>query len=282
MPFGSNFSSLITKFGSNFDSPFNAIILRILDTLSVASVAVYSLRLMRAAYAGFCIRVRRSSDNTEQNIGFVVGVLDTVALLAFVGAGDGFVVTWYDQSVNARNATQATAANQPRIVTAGVLETQNGKPSLITYGNANIGVSSWGLISQPFTRNYVIADGGAASGHIVNSFSGSPNTANYKDSASTTAVFAGSVSLSTSLPTIPTVFVSTFNGASSSLSKDGVVGTGNPGTNGFAGVCLFATASTGSTPWTGKCSEFTLFASALSTADRQLLEADQKAYYGTP
>jgi len=255
--------------------------LPILDTLSAA--AAYSLRLLRTAYAGFCIRVRRSSDNTELNIGFVGGVIDTVALLAFVGAGDGFVVTWYDQSVNARDATQASAGSQPRIVTAGVLETQNGKPSLITYGIASIRASSWGLVPQPFTRNYVIADGGVANGgHVVNSFNGSPNTADYKNGASTIAMFEGNVDPSTSLPTTPTVFVSTFSGASSSLSKDGVVGTGNSGTQGCEGVGLFSSNTGGVAPWTGKCSEFTLFASTLSTADRQLLEANQKAYYGTP
>jgi hypothetical protein len=34
---------------------------------------------------------------------------------------DGFVETWYDQSGNGNDATQATAANQPKIVNAGTL-----------------------------------------------------------------------------------------------------------------------------------------------------------------
>lgn len=39
------------------------------------------------------VRVRRSSDNAEANIGFTAeGYLDTAALLAFVGAGNGFFV----------------------------------------------------------------------------------------------------------------------------------------------------------------------------------------------
>ena len=40
----------------------------LLDTNPGASVA-YSLRKLSSAYAGSAIRVRRSSDNTEQNIG---------------------------------------------------------------------------------------------------------------------------------------------------------------------------------------------------------------------
>jgi PKD repeat protein len=97
------------------------------------AAAAYSLRLLRLAYTGSAIRVRRSNDNTEQDIGFVNGVLDTAALLSFVGANNGFVVTWYDQSGNGFNATQGTQANQPQIVSSGNLILVNGKPSIDIY-----------------------------------------------------------------------------------------------------------------------------------------------------
>lgn len=80
-----------------------------------------SLRLLGANYTGSAVRVRRSSDNDEQDIGFVNGELDTASLLSFVGAGDGFVTTWYDQSGNGNDAVQATASAQPQIVSAGSL-----------------------------------------------------------------------------------------------------------------------------------------------------------------
>jgi hypothetical protein len=48
---------------------------------------------------------------------------------------NGFVTTWYDQSGNANNATQATAANQPKIVSSGTLVTENGKATLDFDGN---------------------------------------------------------------------------------------------------------------------------------------------------
>lgn len=88
------------------------------------AVAGYSLRQLLCSYEGSCIRVRRSSDNTEQDIGFVSGNLDTATMKTFVGTGgadDGFVVTWYDQSGNANDATQSTAANQPMIMDNGVV-----------------------------------------------------------------------------------------------------------------------------------------------------------------
>jgi hypothetical protein len=108
----------------------------LLDQYSGAAAA-YSLRKLRTAYTGSAIRVRRSNDNSEQDIGFTssAGDLDTASLKTFVGANSGFVTTWYDQSTNARNATQTTAANQPRIVNAGTVERIAGEPSIFFDGS---------------------------------------------------------------------------------------------------------------------------------------------------
>ena len=106
-------------------SPF----IGILNTYSGASVA-YSLRQLDSAYTSSAIKVRRSSDNTEQDIGFANNILDTSSLLAFVGSGDGFVSIWYDQSGNANNAINGSAANQPKIVSSGEVELENGLPTL--------------------------------------------------------------------------------------------------------------------------------------------------------
>lgn len=90
----------------------------------------YSTRLLSASYAGSALRVRRSSDNAEQDIGFVGNTIDSAGLLSFVGAGDGFVVTWYDQSGNTNDATNSNASQQPRIAASGVLEELNGYATL--------------------------------------------------------------------------------------------------------------------------------------------------------
>jgi hypothetical protein len=101
----------------------------LLDTYTGAAVA-YSLRKLRTDYSGNAIRVRRSSDNTEQNIGFSGNDLDTASLLTFCGAGNGFVTTWYDQSENTNNSVQTTAANQPQIVASGSVINVNSKPAI--------------------------------------------------------------------------------------------------------------------------------------------------------
>lgn len=106
-----------------------------------SAAAAYSVRKLRSAYTGSAIRVRRSSDNTEQDIGFVNNVLDTSSLTTFCGSGNGFVTTWYDQSGNARNATQTTAANQPQIVSGGSVLTINSKPCTV-FSNSRFNISS--------------------------------------------------------------------------------------------------------------------------------------------
>lgn len=56
----------------------------LLDSYPNAAVA-YSLRKLRSAYSGNAIRVRRSNDNTEQDIAFSGNDLDTTTMLDFVG-----------------------------------------------------------------------------------------------------------------------------------------------------------------------------------------------------
>jgi hypothetical protein len=100
-----------------------------------SAAAAYSVRKLRTSYTGSAIRVRRSSDNSEQNIGFDgSGNLDTSTLTSFCGSGNGFVTTWYDQSGTGNNATQTTASAQPQIVSSGSVITTNGKPSLLNDG----------------------------------------------------------------------------------------------------------------------------------------------------
>jgi len=107
----------------------------LVDTVGVAAARGYSVRRLRAAYAGSALRVRRSSDDTESDVGFIAGGdLDATALLSFCGAGDGYVVTIYDQSGNGLDLTQPITTKQAKLVTTGVLHTLNGRPVLLFDG----------------------------------------------------------------------------------------------------------------------------------------------------
>ena len=125
--------------------------LLLLNTYSGAAAA-YSLRKLDFTYSGNAVRVRRASDNAEQNISFggTGNELDTASLETFCSGTDGFVTTWYDQSGNAVNAAQSTAAKQPKIVTSGSTITENGKPVVQFDGGNDQLTSTFGTTySQP-------------------------------------------------------------------------------------------------------------------------------------
>lgn len=74
-----------------------------LDYLSSSPQAALSLKKLISS-ATNAIRVRRSNDNAEQDIGFTGDDLDTTSLLSFTGANSGYVTTIYDQTGNGENA----------------------------------------------------------------------------------------------------------------------------------------------------------------------------------
>jgi len=94
------------------------------------AAAAYSLRLLDNTYTGNAIKVRRASDNAEQDIAFANNELDTATLETFASGTDAFVTTWYDQSGNGYDAAQATASRQPKIVSSGSTILENGKATL--------------------------------------------------------------------------------------------------------------------------------------------------------
>jgi len=110
------------------------------DGFGGTSVA-YSLRLVNHTYGGAAIRVVNDSD-VEADIGFDSNYeLDTTALLTHCGSGDGYLVKWYDQvqggsTGDGNDATwydnASYSSRKPKIVSAGSVLTDNGKPCVET------------------------------------------------------------------------------------------------------------------------------------------------------
>jgi hypothetical protein len=276
----------------------------VLDLIfAIASVA-YGLRRLRRLYTGFCIRVKRSSDNAQLDIGFdSQGNLDILALLAFVGTGSGFVTIWYDQSGNGRNATQTTAANQPQIVSNGVLQTEGGKPAILFDGVDDYLAAPSPLIDTThslfvlFTPKIENEFGtvfgqwfAGATGRfylIANQISSGAASAGFLNLANTTATgggggsgFAAEVAISNT-PTLITSISST-GSEQWKLFKNGTEWDSATITSVYTGVnsAIGSLNGTGSLlPFDGTVSELISFPSALSTTDRQTLERNQGKYY---
>jgi len=145
-----------------------------------SSAAAYSLRALSSTYTGPLVRVRRASDNVESDFyALYDGGLDVIGLSNFCVGTDGFVATWYDQSGNGRNATQATAANQPQIVASGSVLLDNGKPE-ISLDGVNDFLS---FTPQVATSTHFISlvAGGTTKGRILGNIS---NYAHFLESGS--------------------------------------------------------------------------------------------------
>lgn len=114
---GKNFISLVS------DKTTGGTIPTAIEAYSTGVTGLRHLKRKWSGYLGPCIRIRRSSDSTEQDINFassaVDALVDTAAAVAFCGAGNGFVSRIYDQSGNGNDWIQATASKQPQAVGVG-------------------------------------------------------------------------------------------------------------------------------------------------------------------
>jgi hypothetical protein len=246
----------------------------LLDVLGVSATRAYSTRKLRSAYAGSAIRIRRSSDNAEQDIGFVGEDLDTAAITTFVGANSAFVVTWYDQSGVGINPTQATVANQPRIVNAGTLDVKNTKPAPVLDGSNDFLSSVGGAV-------YTVKSEGAV---VTNSLAG-PTV------PSSCAVLGGG----TLFPLVATSGSSTYFNAVSTASVDNTGSASiifggvlqNVRESGVTGVTNASDTTQigrdrGFGFWAGSIGEIVAFDTQLSAPNYATLYTNQKTYWGTP
>jgi hypothetical protein len=203
-----------------------------------------------------------------------------------VNTGNGFVTTWYDQSGNGRNATQATAANQPQIVSNGVLQTQNGRPTLLFDGINDSFAMTSPLNSNDATINAVsklsktLGDGAYILG------SQTPlGLLGYDDDLAGMRFFSAAGGYFTSpLPaavrSATSIDTITITSNVATLRRYGalIAGSVSIGQN-FQPTLIGTYASSLDRCWGGPLSEITLFPSVLSTTDRQTLERNQGAYF---
>lgn len=118
------------------------------------AAAAYSPRVLSSEWLTEpVVRVRRSSDNAEQD--FTATQITDGTLLTFTGAGDGFVTIWYDQSGNTNDAPQIAATSQPKIVSSGVL-VSSGLDFDGVDDNLNLAAFTGGAIAQPFS-SFIVA-----------------------------------------------------------------------------------------------------------------------------
>ncbi|WP_233874803.1 arabinofuranosidase catalytic domain-containing protein [Paraburkholderia adhaesiva] len=278
----------------------------LLDELATPAAGAWSLRRLTGAYAGPCINVRRDSDNTTQDISFTLsGDLNVAGLLAFVGAGNGFVKIWYDQMPGAAHLSQANMASQPQIVANGkafAWPSWSARQAIETNGGT-LGANGSFLCTsipaaalvfpQPLTRSSVLAfPWELASGNgnpIVLNSGDTTHIELYQGSNSTLITFAyNTTSGGTGFTCASGIAVGTtgqvlelLNEGASTVYFNGMPASGGVGTGESEMMCVGADNNGVSRCSQGLYGEVIEFAQLLPATDQQALLMDQCAYWGT-
>lgn len=262
----------------------------VLDALP-STVAAFSIRRLSATYSGPLLRVRRASDNARQDIGATVaGNLNTAALTSFCGSASCFVATLYDQSGLGWHAMQAVDASQPRIASAGAVETEGARPAL-RYTAGGQGLSAPAIPGQSLVGSFnavARCSDTTTARHVMGDRSLAVNAGRSIRSmgaASYAAYNMGGAIISMTGATTQQRVISIMSSATGMIGAlDGTLSLPSNNTYYLSSGSIFWIGGGGisqtSGDWIGTISEATVFNVTLSTAQRQTLERNQGAYYG--
>ena len=236
----------------------------------------------------YVIQVRRSSDDTIKS--FTADEVTDGTLVAFVGSGnDGFVRTWYDQSVSDQagstatnnHAAQFTAGSQPKIVESGSLILQNGDAT-IKFDGTDDSFSPVTISSSSFPVSVISLSSPAVTNSTMGIYGIAAQSGGFYKSTALFSMFAGSRLDSSVSAVAGNDFIRTdiFNGSSSSLSVNGTETTGTIGT-GTTSLTKFEVGNStqsGNNVLNGSIKEIILYTTD-QTANRGAFEANIAEHY---
>jgi hypothetical protein len=260
-----------------------------------AGVGAWSLRRLRAAYTGPLVRLRRSTDNVQDDFwrgGGNTFYSATTTLTTWLGAATAFVVTWYDQSGKNNNATNSTAAQQPQLVVSPDWSREptlrfDGTDDFLPFNGAGMVNTNYSVCAS-FARNSAKIDnyvlGGVAVGINNNLIVG------YRSgTVFTHAQWGNDYDVAVPAFTTRTGTVAAAR-HSSTLGKNTFLNGGAGGTlNTYTPLASWAAAAVGRTNsgavtyyFQGDVSEIVLLSRYVSNTERALVETDLMASFTTP
>lgn len=250
-------------------------------------VAGFSFRVLSTSWIGQnIVTIQRSSDSTQKTFTASAPTCEINQSDAFFDGSTYTIVTWYDQSGNGVNVTQATNANRPTVL----LNCQNGHPCAVFNGTSQFmsGTMASGVSNDTFAA-------------VANSFDNSSgryiaqigitdtNQTSINFSLSSTACV--SLRWAASVPAKGTKacstntwyrWVGTQTNTLSSIYLNGVKGTDDTTSLTLSSQTALniGEQGTGASWWDGDISEVLIFAPSLSSTDSGTISSNQGSFWG--
>lgn len=254
--------------------------------------AVYSVRKAVPTYSGNAFQMARDSDGSTLNLGFVGDEYDTASAITFASGTTGRVKSLYDQSGNGRDIATGGWLTNPIIVSGGVAFTRGGKlawnwnsetqqfnlPAAMGTSAFTVGVVAYNTTTGGSPRTLV---GGVFAGAPQLLVANVPPASIYLNRQNQAVLITSSLSVSVGLHT--------FLLCGGTSASDQIVGLdGSEQTGGGTGSytqglrALGMKTDTATEIWNDGITKFIFYDRILSAAERAALQANQKAYFGTP
>ncbi len=272
----------------------------------------YSLRQLSTSYTGPLVRVSingntydvwadvsgsfsMSSVISSANPGTIPGAKNGATTLSTIATGNtATIAIWYNQSgsSNNYNALQPTVSQQPRIINAGIIDVQNGKPSAYfnaassqflqsaTYAFYNFGsgasiLSVWSRTGTGQASLFSFYE--TASSNFLNLWTPNPNSMRFES-----GVNGGNIQTTYEAINTNNLYQQSCVGNVQSINGANGLTGGNTGimTSAFTSqFTLGAYAANGF--WSGYLSELVVFNANLTNSTKLTGESNQMVYYST-
>lgn len=216
---------------------------------------------------------------------WTVNISQTVASTTLTLTWGLYISKAYDQSGNARDIAQATAANQPQLFLNGggpsgtlpYIRFITANSQLLTgsnIGNTAVPISFSTVINRDITTNN--------SGNILNINDINP-CLEFTGAANQVQMYNGTALLATVSDNAWHTLQAVANGASGVVNVDGTETTGNTGSNGTSGggvISIGARAGSANVYMTAIGTEWIIWLSGLSSGNRTSIKSNQHTYWG--
>ena len=277
-------------------------------------IAVYSVRVLVQGYTGPGFLVRNSLNGSQGQVFYdSLGNISPSSNLIITSAGSSAwtinqnmnfsdfyaganvsVVTWYDQSGNSNDATQASSGNQASLMNSGNLQVMNSVPSLrftaagsnfyqttnnvaisgastanVVAQNISTGSNLAAIVTHFWNNNYI----GLCIGHSSGTMYGGIWPGTWQTSRTTT-----------DFPTQGFIATSIYGGSAITFYVNSTAQTPSLATSGASANYPVVIGRRWDLPdyFDGYISEIFISSSNLANSDRQTLESNQRTYFSTP